>query len=95
MSSSPVKERMRSLLVLAFCIALAAATVDSLWGRLRGVGGRKFYFFKLLTSIIVNFSQLLVCFIVGTGWAGGRLMGDTGIDDDINIGKYRNLCKFS
>ncbi|CAD7081076.1 unnamed protein product [Hermetia illucens] len=58
---------MRSLLVLAFCIALAAATVDSLWGRLRGVGG------------------------LGTGWAGGRLMGDTGIDDDINIGKYRNL----
>ncbi|CAD7081075.1 unnamed protein product [Hermetia illucens] len=60
---------MKSLVVLAFCLASAAAVLDSVWDQLHGygVGGAR------------------------TGWTGGRLMGDTGLDDDVHFSKYRNL----
>ncbi|CAD7081077.1 unnamed protein product [Hermetia illucens] len=58
---------MKLLVFLAFCLALVAGSVDSLWGRLQGLDR------------------------VGTGWTGQKLMGDTGMDDDLYLAKYGKL----
>lgn len=81
---------MKSLVVLAFCLASAAAVLDSVWDQLHGYGvGGGEYKFNSLEPLGIEIWKSLA----RTGWTGGRLMGDTGLDDDVHFSKYRNLCK--